>query len=457
MPESVNRHNLTRPAAPKAVLDMIVSLAPETLDLSVVLPCLNEAENLRVLLPDLRRALDGLGVSWEVIVVDGDSADGTPDVARAEGVRYVREAAKGYGAAITRGFCEAGGRHVLTMDADLSHPARFISDLWAARDAADLVIASRYVPGGGADQPAFRLFLSRVINAFFGKGLSLPARDLSSGFRIYRRAVLRGLAVDHANFAVLMEILLKVLARGGDVAEIPFHYEPRVQGRSHARVLAFGLEYLRLFRRMWRLRNSIDFPDYDWRAHDSRIWFQRYWQRKRHGIILRFAPGAGRVADIGCGSSRILADLPHAIGVDLRRDKLRFMRRVHGPLVQGDGMRLPFADASLDGVISSEIIEHIPDEGGRHIDELLRVLRPGGILVLGTPDYGGWQWPLIEWFYGKAAPGAYAHEHVTRYTRERLREALKERGCILLDEDAICRAELILKARKAGGHGTPQP
>ena len=120
-------------------------------------------------------------------------------------------------------------------------------------------------------------------------------------------------------------------------------------------------------------------------------------------------------------------------------------------------MRLPFADASLDGVISSEIIEHIPDEGGRHIDELLRVLRPGGILVLGTPDYGGWQWPLIEWFYGKAAPGAYAHEHVTRYTRERLREALKERGCALLDEDTICRAELILKARKAGGHGTPQP
>ncbi|HRZ16756.1 MAG TPA: glycosyltransferase family 2 protein, partial [Candidatus Hydrogenedentes bacterium] len=136
MPESVNRHNLTRPAAPKAVLDMIVSLAPETLDLSVVLPCLNEAENLRVLLPDLRRALDGLGVSWEVIVVDGDSADGTPDVARAEGVRYVREAAKGYGAAITRGFCEAGGRHVLTMDADLSHPARFIS-AWKKPESKD--------------------------------------------------------------------------------------------------------------------------------------------------------------------------------------------------------------------------------------------------------------------------------------------------------------------------------
>lgn len=437
----------------KAAQDMNVSLAPDTLDLSVVLPCLNEAENLRVLLPDLRRALDALGVSWEIIVVDGDSRDGTPEVARAEGVRYVREEAKGYGAAIVRGFCEAGGRHVLTMDADLSHPARFIADLWAARDTADLVIASRYVPGGGADQPAFRLFLSRVINAFFGKGLSLPARDLSSGFRLYRRAVLRGLAVEHANFAVLMEILLTILARGGSVAEIPFRYEPRVQGQSHARVLAFGLEYLRLFRRMWRIRNSIHFPDYDWRAHDSRIWFQRYWQRKRHGIILRFAPKEGRVADIGCGSSRILADLPHAVGVDLRRDKLCFMRRVHGFLVQGDGMRLPFADASLDGVISSEIIEHIPDEGGRHIDELLRVLRPGGILVLGTPDYGGWQWPLIEWVYGRVAPGAYAHEHVTRYTRERLRESLKERGCTLLDEDTICRAELILKARKAGGNG----
>ncbi len=431
---------------------MRINLAADTLDLSVVTPCLNEAENLRVLLPGLRGALEGLGVSWEVLVVDGDSVDGTEAVAAeaGPGVRYIREPRRGYGAAILRGFSEARGRHVITMDADLSHPARFVGQLWEARNRGDIVIASRYVEGGGADQPAFRLLLSRTINNIFRLGLSLETLDLSSGFRIYRKRILHGMEVERVNFAVLMEILLRSAARGALVAETPFRYEPRVQGRSHARVLAFGVEYMRLFYRMWRLRNSIHSADYDWRAHNSRIWFQRYWQQKRHAIILRFTPRAGLVADVGCGSSRILAELPHAVGLDLRRDKLRFMRRVHPLLAQGDGMRLPFRDASLDGVLSSQIIEHIPDENGRHLDELLRVLKPGGTLILGTPDYGGWQWPLIEWFYARLAPGAYAHEHVNPYTRDGLLAALRERGCEILDEDSICRAELIVMARKGG-------
>lgn len=431
---------------------MLIEPPPDTLDLSVVTPCLNEAENLRVLLPALRGALEGLGVTWEVLVVDGDSRDGTEAVAAeaGPGVRHIREPRRGYGAALVRGFSEARGRHVITMDADLSHPARFIGALWEARGRGDVVIASRYAEGGGADQPAFRLFLSRTLNNIFRVGLSLDTLDLSSGFRIYRKRILQGMRVEQANFAVLMEILLRAAARGAAVAETPFRYAPRGLGRSHARVLAFGMEYLRLFFRMWRLRNSIDSADYDWRAHDSRIWPQRYWQRRRHAIILRFAPRAGRVADVGCGSSRILAELPHAAGLDLRLDKLRFMRRVHPTLARGDGMRLPFRSGSLDGVISSQIIEHIPGENGRHLDELLRVLRPGGTLVLGTPDYGGWQWPLIEWFYARLAPGAYAHEHVNPYTRDGLLAALRERGCEVLEEDSICRAELIVKARKGG-------
>ncbi len=430
---------------------MAVQSVPGFIDLSVVLPCLNEAGNLRALLPELRGVLDSLGIRWEIVVVDGDSTDDTRAVAEGEGARYVNEPRKGYGAAIQRGFAEARGEYVATMDADQSHPSAFIASLWAARDQGDIVIASRYVTGGRADQPWTRLMLSKILNQWFRRMMSLEPQDLSSGFRLYRKSILRDLKLEHTTFVVLIEILLRSLAKGATVAETPFHYRPRGTGRSHARIIAFGLDYLRLFRKMWAIRNSIDFPDYDWRAYDSRIWFQRYWQRKRHDIILRFTPREGRVCDIGCGSSRILADLPHAVGLDLRMDKLRFMRRRHPLLVRGDGMRLPFADGSLDAVISSEILEHIPDEQGRHIDELMRVLRPGGTLILGTPDYGGWQWPLIEWVYGKVAPGAYAHEHVNPYTREQLLRAVRERGGEILDEDAICRAELIIKARKAGG------
>ncbi len=430
---------------------MGVKLRPETLDLTVVLPCLNEAANLRVLLPSLRETLNGLGVTWEVLVIDGPSTDDTRAVAQEFGAGYVRDEQRGYGRAILRGFEEANGTYVLTMDADLSHPSQFVARLWEARTRGDIVIASRYVPGGKADQPWARLTLSKVLNGFLRTALTLEPLDLSSGFRLYRKRMLRGLEIEFTNFAVLIEILLKAFAKGAIITETPFHYQPRIEGVSHARIIAFGIDYLRLIRRMWGIRNSVDFPDYDWRAHNGRIWFQRYWQRKRYNIIMRFAPKSGLLCDIGCGSSHILADLPHAVGMDLRLEKLRFMRPRHkGGLMQGDGMHMPFADGSLDGVISSEIIEHIPNENGSHIDEVLRVLKPGGILVIGTPDYGRWQWPLIEKIYGKVAPGAYAHEHVNPYTRDGLLKALKERGCEILDEDAICSAELIVKAKKAG-------
>src|SRR5690606_22591091 len=115
--------------------------------------------------------------------------------------------------------------------------------------------------------------------------------------------------------------------KGRRIAEIPFHYQPRGQGRSHADIVQFGLDYLWLFFQMWRLRNSINFPDYDWRAHDSRIPLQRYWQRRRHAIILGYTPPAVSTLDVGCGSSKILASLPHAVGVDMRFEKLAFMRK----------------------------------------------------------------------------------------------------------------------------------
>lgn len=426
----------------------MVPLQADTLELSVVIPAMNEAQNLDQLLPGLMEALAKLGVSHEVLVVDADSPDSTRAVVEQAGATYICETARGYGAAILRGVRDARGRHVLTMDADQSHPARFVADLWAARDRAEVVIASRYVPGGRADQPAGRLLLSQVLNTFFRAGLSVPVRDLSSGFRLYHKSIFRKMALRYSNFVVLVEILLQAMKRGHRLAEVPFHYQPRGAGRSHAQIVQFGLDYLGLFYSMWRIRNSIDFPDYDWRAHDSRIPLQRYWQRSRHRHILEFTPPSGRTLDVGCGSSHILASLPHMVGLDMRFDKLNFMRRTNKRLLQGNGCQLPFPDETFDCVISSQVIEHIPDEGGRHLDELTRVLRPGGILVLGTPDYGNWEWRVTEFFYDLFAPGAYADEHVTHYTYVSLKEALARRGFEVLDHRYILRGELIFKARK---------
>lgn len=417
-------------------------------DLSVVIPALNEAPNLYRLIPLLSEALEGLGIAWEILIIDKNSADGTQGVVEQAGARYVAELQSGYGTAILRGVAEARGEFMLTMDADLSHPAVFIRQLWEARNSAEIVIASRYVPGGFADQPWFRYQLSRVLNTFFGAGLSVPVRDMSSGFRLYHRSIFTGMELTFRNFVILVEILLRAYGKGLRVKEVPFHYQPRGSGSSKARIIKFGKDYLRLFYRIWRIRNSVSFPDYDWRAYDSRIPIQRYWQRQRHALIHAFTPKFVPTCDVGCGSSRILADLPHAIGVDMRHDKLAFMRRTNDKLIQADGMLLPFPDASFDCVICSQVIEHIPNENGRLIDELTRILRPGGTLVLGTPDYGRWEWIWTERAYRLAAPGAYADEHVTHYTRETLTRALEDRGYVGIDHRYILRGELILKAAK---------
>ena len=428
---------------------MEIRLKKDAVDLSVVIASLNEAANLYRLLPLLREALAGLGISWEILIVDGNSADGTQKVVEeVEGARYICETNPGYGAAIIRGITEAQGAYILTMDADMSHPAEFIRQLWDARETADVIIASRYVPGGHAEQPWLRLTLSRVLNRFFARGLSVGVKDLSSGFRLYRKRIFSGMELQFTNFVILVEILLQAIGKGRLIKEIPFHYEPRGSGSSKARVIKFGMDYVRLFYRVWKMRNSVEFPDYDWRAYDSPIWLQRYWQRKRHDIVVGYAPPFVPTCDIGCGSSRILADLPHAVGVDLRYDKLAFMRRTNKRLVQGDGIVLPFPDNTFECVICSEVIEHIPEENGRMIDELTRVLEPGGALIIGTPDYDRWEWLVLEWLYDKLAPGAYADEHVTHYSYETLSQALRQRGYALVAYDYVGRAELIMKALK---------
>lgn len=416
-------------------------------EIAIVIPALNEKENLDLLLPALKEMVVGMGITAEIVVVDGGSLDGTRDAAEKRGARVILQTEPGYGGALRAGFAATAAPYIVTMDADLSHRPVFLEEFWRRRDEAEVLIASRYVPGGRADMGWFRKLLSHILNRTYGRVLSLPIRDLSSGFRMYRRDVFAGLLPSARDFDILEEILIRVHAEGWRILEVPFQYMARGSGRSHAKLFKFGVALLRMLVRMWRLRNSVESADYDYRAFDSPIWLQRYWQRTRHQIILGYLDNRKDVLDIGCGSSRIIVDLHDAVGLDILQNKLRWLKPRHRLLVRASGDRLPFANESFSTVINSEVIEHVP-ASPEIWSEMWRVLRPGGILVVGTPDYDRWLWWVLEWIYGKVLPGAYAHEHITHYTRKNLAALLVAEGCEILDYRYVGFCEMIFKARK---------
>jgi dolichol-phosphate mannosyltransferase len=140
-------------------------------ELSAVIPAHNEGPNLRELLPALLAIVEALGVRCEILVVVRSEDEATREALAGVGA-ILLQAEPGYGGALRTGFRVALGDFVLTMDADLSHPPTFVADLWRARHEAEVLIASRYVPGGGARMPLHRALLSRVLNRFFALGLA---------------------------------------------------------------------------------------------------------------------------------------------------------------------------------------------------------------------------------------------------------------------------------------------
>ncbi len=412
-------------------------------DLTVVVPAEGEAD-VASALARVTAAVMSLGVAAETLLVTRSSS-----ATESGAVRVVRPAAAGYGAALAAGVAEATGRWILTIDADVRDPATVVRDLWARRADAEVIVASRYVPGGEARMPAWRRLGSRALNGVFGRGLSLGLHDMSSGVRLYRSDVLRTAGPLPDGLDALQTLLVRIYAEGWRVIEIPFVYGVEAGGASHARAPRFAFDYLRTFRRLWALRNSIECADYDARAHDSVIPLQRYWQRERYRHVTELFAGQGPVLDVGCGSSRIIGALPPgSVAVDVLRRKLRYARRFGRPLVHGSGFALPFADASFPCVLCSQVIEHVP-KSSPILSELVRVLAPGGRLVLGTPDYANWEWVVTEKLYGFFAPGAYADEHIAHYTRAELIDRFEAQGFRHEATRYILRGELILAFRKA--------
>lgn len=221
-------------------------------DLTVVVPTLNEEGSLRNILPRLKEVFGRLGVRGEVLVVDGRSKDKTVEVAAAAGARVLTQTGRGLGGALREGLLAARSPWIAVVDADGSHPPEVLAEMWARREGWDLVIASRYIPGGSAVMGPGRRFLSGMLNIVSRLVLRLPVRDASGGFRLYRSGPAKeaSRAVDVKDFTVQQELLVDILSRGGKVLEIPFRYEHRIDGVSKASTLRLAPAYVRMLVRL---------------------------------------------------------------------------------------------------------------------------------------------------------------------------------------------------------------
>jgi glycosyltransferase involved in cell wall biosynthesis len=210
-------------------------------DHAIIIPTYNERENIALLV----EGIVDLGLDSQVIIVDDNSPDGTGQLAdelagHHAGVRVIHRPGKlGLGTAHIAGMkaaLDSGAACILTMDADFSHHPRYLPDLLAGLERFDVIIGSRYVPGGGTLYcTAPRKALSRGANLFARTVLGLHAGDATAGFRGYRRAVLESIPLDEIvsnGYSFLIEMLYRCQRQEWRAGEVPIIFENRQRGAS---------------------------------------------------------------------------------------------------------------------------------------------------------------------------------------------------------------------------------
>jgi len=228
---------------------------------AIVIPTLNEAENIPRLITRLRNALETITLNYELIVVDDDSQDGTAEMVRelsAQDPRVrllVRKGQRGLSGAVIHGWKHTDATLLGVIDADLQHPPEILPQLLEAiQRGKDIAIASRYTSNNHAsvaDWSPVRHFISRCTTALTTplqrKGLRV--KDPMSGYFLVRRECIEGLDLQPQGFKILLEILVK--GRMRNAAEIPYRFGLRQAGSSKAD-FKVALDYLSLLGKLSR-------------------------------------------------------------------------------------------------------------------------------------------------------------------------------------------------------------
>jgi hypothetical protein len=208
-------------------------------DVSVVIPCLDEEEGIVQVVAAARAALDAAGVVGEVVVVDNASEDRSAELARTAGARVVLEPRRGYGSAYLAGLAAARGEYIVMTDADGTYPIELLGTFVdRLRNGADMVVGNRFegtIHAGAmpwANRYIGNPILSGMLNLFFRSGIS----DAHCGLRAVRRDALDQLKLSATGMEFASEMVIKAGKRRLRVEEIPIEYRPRIGESKLSRV-----------------------------------------------------------------------------------------------------------------------------------------------------------------------------------------------------------------------------
>jgi len=433
--------------------------------LSIIIPAHNEEERLKSCLDNVLSFLDRSGhVEAEVIVAEDGSVDKTLEIAndhakcddRLKVVHFPRKLGKGGG--IKHGLLRSGGAIIVIMDADLAvDPAYILALVDQIRRGADIAVGSRRLPSsrvrgvpfyrrlvGEAYQFLFRLFFPRI-----------GVRDVQCGFKAVKRDVLFDVIydVDTDGFAFDTDLIVKSWLKKYRIVEVPIEWS-HVDGSKviiSRQVFEMGADLLSIWmeskKRGGMIHTALELRKfYDsipgdtyFKAERSLFLPRRLWHRhKNKRVVDAVRNHSGRVKtvlDAGCGSGVLVEKLAklgcQTCGIDIggqfvrwcqaRAPKVRSIRPVY---CRADIRATPFKGSAFDAVVCSEVIEHLKREAERTLDQFHSLLKPGGLLVITTPNRGK-LWSLIEALWTNIRRRELEANHST-FTQEELTYLLEE-------------------------------
>ncbi len=231
------------------------------MSISVALLAYKEAENLKILLPQIIEQVEKCGEEYEILVVDTkEPLDNTAEVCAEYGAVYINQEYPGFGGAFRTAIQYAQKDKFLILDSDGSHPPKNIPDLYQmfATGQYDVVIGSRYVKGGKTDDAKSSIIMSHMLNFAFRICLGISAKDISTDYRMYQTEQLKKVELTCVNYDVLQEVLLKLKLNKADrrlrIGEVPIYFQKRLYGESKRQLIKFIISYIRTIVRLTWMR-----------------------------------------------------------------------------------------------------------------------------------------------------------------------------------------------------------